>query len=137
MTNRERENDRVSSIGRGNLPQGNLAKVNINFTNDSQMTSSGTKLVGLPSKEDSKQKNGALAGGQIKKTLQSTNSTSLLDTMANSNNSSALNSSLNKGNQFLPNFRQKQHKDLQNLHHNTSVSPPKQKQGSFGPQQKL
>lgn len=140
MTNRERENDRVSSIGRGNFPQGNLSKVNINFANDSQMTSSGTKLVGLPSKDDSKVsgKNGAL-GGPIKKTLQSTNSTSLLDTMANSNNSSALNSSLNKGNQFLPNFRQKQHKDtgLQSLHHNTSVSPPKQKQGSFGPQQKL
>lgn len=71
MTNRERENDRVSSIGRGNLLQGNLQKVNINFINDSQMTSSGTKLVGLPSKEDSKSvgKNGALPGGQIKKTL--------------------------------------------------------------------
>lgn len=78
------------------------------------MTSSGTKLAGFGTKEESKvigkMQNGAL-GAQPKKTLQSTNSTSLLDTMANSNNNSALNTSLSKGNQFLPNFRQKQHKD--------------------------
>jgi len=70
-----------------------------------EQTSSGTKLVGLPSREESKiiGKNGAL--GQNKKGLQATNSTSLLDTMANANNNSTLNTSITKGNQFLPNFR--------------------------------
>jgi hypothetical protein len=73
------------------------------------MTSSGTKLVGLGPKEESKvigkTQIGAMGGQQQKKTLQSTNSTSLLDTMANSNTNSALNTSLSKGNQFLSNFR--------------------------------
>ena len=75
------------------------------------MTSSGTKLVGLGPKEESKvigkTQIGAIGGQQQKKTLQSTNSnsTSLLDTMANSNTNSALNTSLSKGNQFLSNFR--------------------------------
>jgi hypothetical protein len=73
------------------------------------MTSSGTKLVGLGPKEESKvigkTQIGAMGGQQQKKTLQSTNSTSLLDTMTNSNTNSALNTSLSKGNQFLSNFR--------------------------------
>ena len=73
------------------------------------MTSSGTKLVGLGPKEElkviGKTQIGAMGGQQQKKTLQSTNSTSLLDTMANSNTNSALNTSLSKGNQFLSNFR--------------------------------
>jgi len=112
-TNREKEIERVNSIGRGNIQASNISRININFINDQQMSSSGTKLIGIPSKEEAKlaaNKNGVSNNG-AKKTLISTNSTSLLDTMVNQNTNSSLNTSFNKGNQFLPNFRQKQHRD--------------------------
>lgn len=125
-TNREREIERINSIGRGNLAS-NISKININFVNDTQMTSSGTKLSGLPTREETKisGKSGVTQVGMPKKTLQSTNSTSLLDTMANTTSNTQ---TLSKGNQFLPNFRQKQHRDaalISMQHQNTSVSPPK------------
>ena len=105
-TTREREVERVSSIGWGtgaNIVSGmtsSISKININFNQDSQMTSSGSNLIGLVPKEETK------INKQVpKKFLQNTNSSSLLDTMANANNNSGASTTLNKGNQYFPNFR--------------------------------
>ena len=89
-----------------------LAKININFTGENPMTSSGTNLplFGGSPKEESKYQGGsklygsntnAVTGLQPKKSLQNTNSTSHLETHVTGNQM------LPKV-QYHPNLRQKQ-----------------------------
>ena len=100
---KDRDQDRLNSIGRTTgISNANNFRININFNNET----SNSGLVGYCQKEESKMVNKTQI--QPKKTLQTTNSTNLLDTMANAETHAAMSSSLNKGNQFFPNFRQKQ-----------------------------